>query len=192
MKVLIVDDVGYSRHYHSRMLQKFGYDTIIAETGPQALRLLERDSSIDAVLTDLLMRDMDGLELYSAAQTINRMTDAGNAESPAFVMMTAARPGSNAQPRDLDKIRVAKQVGFVDVLFKPIDPELMQRTLETIKYARSKTNESVDLGGLTQRLTETIGKIIGGQDVATAQRLTDELQSALQKLEPMLAATGAR
>jgi CheY-like chemotaxis protein len=192
MKVLVVDDVGYSRHYHSRMLQKFGYDTLVAETGPQALRLLERDSSIDAVLTDLLMRDMDGLELYSAAQAINRMTDAGNAEPPAFVMMTAVRPGNNAQQRDLEKIRVAKQIGFVDVLFKPIDPELLQRTLETIKYARAKTSESVDIGGLVQRLTETVGKIVDGRSIPEAQRLTDELQEALQKLEPMLVPVGAR
>jgi CheY-like chemotaxis protein len=192
VKVLIVDDVGYSRHYHSRMLQKFGYDTLVAETGPQALRLLERDSSIDAVLTDLLMRDMDGLELYSAAQAIDRMTDAGSAEPPAFIMMTAARPGSNAQPRDLEKIRVAKQVGFVDVLFKPIEPDLLQRTLETIKYARSKTTESVDLGGLVQRLTETIGKIVDGRNASAAQQLGDELQVAMQKLEPMLTMVGAK
>lgn len=192
MKVLVVDDVGYSRHYHSRMLQKFGYDTIVAEAGPQALRLLERDSTIDAVLTDLLMRDMDGLELYSAAQAIDRMTDAGNAEPPAFVMMTAVRPGSNAQQRDLEKIRVAKQIGFVDVLFKPLDPELLQRTLETIKYARSKSNESVDLGGLVQRLTDAVAKIVDGRNVTAAQRLGDELQSALQRLEPVQGLAGVR
>ena len=33
MKVLVVDDVGYSRHYHTRLLQKFGFQAESVETG---------------------------------------------------------------------------------------------------------------------------------------------------------------
>ncbi len=182
MRVLIVDDVGYSRHYHSRMLQKLGYDTLTAETGPQAVHLLERDSTIDVVLTDLMMRDMDGLELFSATQAINRMTDAGHAEPPAFILMTAVRPGSGAQPKDLDKIRLAKQLGFVEVLFKPVAPEHLERTLQTVKLARGAAAAPVELDQLLQQLRTTIECAMERQDVVVAGRLKTSLLSAMEHL----------
>lgn len=189
MKVLIVDDVGYSRHYHSRMLQKFGMESLVAETGPQALRLLERDSTIDVVLTDLLMRDMDGLELFRAAQSIDRMNDAGNAEPPAFIMMTAVRPGSNAQPRDVEKLRVAKQIGFVDILFKPIDPEHLQRTFELVRTARGKAEVTLDLAPLVQRLREMSARIQETSDKPSASKLSEALKATLEQLAPLISAT---
>ena len=138
MKVLVVDDVGYSRHYHSRLLERFGHQVKTAETGPQALQILERDATIGVVLTDLMMREMDGVELFRRARQLNRPTDDGNgnAEPPAFLLMTALRPGKDvSQQKDWEKVQLARSIGFVDVLFKPIDPERLKQTLETIKFA---------------------------------------------------------
>lgn len=151
----MVDDIGYSRHFHARLLQKFGYETEAAETGPQALKLLERDPSIEAVLTDLMMRDMDGVELFQRAQQLNR---SNGADAPAFILMRALRPGKDqSQIKYLDKVRQAKDIGFVDVLYKPIEPDALKNTLATIKYARSRPQ--VDTNATLQKVGETIERL---------------------------------
>lgn len=183
MIVLIVDDVGYSRHYHSRMLQKLGHSTVVAESGAEALRRLERDQSIEVVLTDLMMQGMDGLELFAAAQSITRASDTGAAAPPAFILMTSARPGSNAQPRDLQKIQLAKQMGFVDIAFKPVDPSHLKETLETLEAARGKLHRAVDVSQLTHQLLATTVRIVECSDLESAQTLRETIQTVLQKLE---------
>lgn len=183
MIVLIVDDVGYSRHYHSRMLQKLGHTTDAVESGAAALRRLERDQSIEVVLTDLMMQGMDGLELFAAAQSITRASDAGTAQPPAFILMTSARPGSNAQPRDLQKIQLAKQMGFVDIAFKPVDPTHIQQTLETVELMRGKHRRAVDVNQLTHQLLASTEQIVACGDMDSAQTLRETIQTVLQQLD---------
>lgn len=182
MKVLVVDDVGYSRHYHSRLLQKFGYLAETAESGVQALRMLERDATIGVVLTDLMMREMDGVELFKQSLRINRLPDGGSAEAPAFILMTALRPGQDAsQQKDLEKIRLAKDLGFIDVLFKPIEPDALKNTLETIKYARGKA--TVDTSGVISRIRETIDRLVGEKLTEDAEHFLDDLRAEQERLE---------
>jgi len=186
MKILVVDDVGYSRHFHTRLLQKFGYQTEIAETGPQALKLLECDLTINVVLTDLMMRDMDGVELFQRSQRISRIVDGRTAEPPAYILMTALRPGNDqSQQKDLDKIRMAKEIGFVDMLFKPIEPESLKATLETIKYASSRTQ--IDTTSALRKLSETIDNLIREKQHDNAGRFVDEIRQELERLEAFAA-----
>lgn len=182
MKVLVVDDVGYSRHYHSRLLQKFGFQAETAETGAQALKMLERDMTIGVVLTDLMMREMDGVELFKRSLRINRLVDGGSADPPAFILMTALRPGQDAsQQKDLEKIRMAKDIGFIDVLFKPIEPEALKNTLDTIKYARGKV--AIDTSGAVKRVAETIARLIAEKQMEDAERFLDDLRTELERLD---------
>ena len=181
MKVLVVDDVGYARHFHVRLLQKFGYDVQSAETGPQALRMLERDMTIDVVLTDLMMRDMDGVELYKNAMRISRMVDGGQATPPVFLLMTALRPGTNSQQKDVEKLRMAKEIGFAEVLYKPIEPETLRKTLEAVKLTRGK--EAIDVASHIRRVEETLEKVIASQDPSTVEQFLQTLRGSQAKLE---------
>ena len=181
MKILVVDDVGYARHFHVRLLQKFGYDVQSAETGPQALRMLERDMTIDVVLTDLMMRDMDGVELYKNVMRISRMVDGGQATPPVFLLMTALRPGTNSQQKDVEKLRMAKEIGFAEVLYKPIEPEVLRKTLESVKFARGR--EVIDIAGYIKRIEEAVSKIIATQDSSAAEQYIRALYDNQSKLE---------
>ena len=181
MKILVVDDVGYTRHFHVRLLQKFGHDVLSAETGPQALKMLERDMSIDVVLTDLMMRDMDGVELYKASMRISRVIDGGNAPAPVFILMTALRPGGNSQQKDIEKLRMAKENGFLDVLYKPIEPEQLRSVLDNIKYARGKA--AVDVVGSLRRATETVDQLLTNKDLEASTTYADGLRAQLDRLE---------
>jgi CheY-like chemotaxis protein len=185
MKVLVVDDVGYTRHFHVRLLQKFGHEVLSAETGPQALKLLELDLSIDVVLTDLMMHGMDGVELYKSSLRTSRVTHGGNALSPVFILMTALRPGGNSQQKDIEKLRMAKEIGFHDVLYKPIDPEQLRAVLENVRFARGKP--MVDTIGVSQRVTNTVEQLLQLKDRAASTAFADCLRTQLDRLETAMA-----
>jgi two-component system cell cycle sensor histidine kinase/response regulator CckA len=61
--VLVVDDDRGVRRLTARMLRTEGYRVVEAESGAEALRLLESEPGIRLVLTDIVMPEMHGLEL---------------------------------------------------------------------------------------------------------------------------------
>ena len=73
---------------------------------------------IDAVLTDIRMPVMDGLELAKAIRSLSR----ADAKTVAIIAMTA-----NAFEEDVNKSQLA---GMDAHLSKPIEPELLYKTLQ--------------------------------------------------------------
>jgi PAS domain S-box-containing protein len=62
--VLVVEDNADVRELLNDMLQDSGCDVLQADTGPAALRILDRGVAVDVVVTDVLMPDgMSGLQL---------------------------------------------------------------------------------------------------------------------------------
>ncbi len=60
--VLVVDDSVTTRHMEQNLLEHMGYAVLVAGDGVEAWKALERER-VDAVLTDIEMPVMDGLEL---------------------------------------------------------------------------------------------------------------------------------
>lgn len=60
-KILIVDDAQFMRMRCSKLLEKNGYDVIEAENGRLAVESYQANHP-DAVLMDITMPEMDGLE----------------------------------------------------------------------------------------------------------------------------------
>jgi DNA-binding NtrC family response regulator len=60
--VLVVDDDPLQRNILKVILSEEGYETHVASSGNEALRIA-KTLEPDVVLTDLWMRDMDGMEL---------------------------------------------------------------------------------------------------------------------------------
>jgi len=65
-KVLVADDSKTSRKMMKHMLEQLLYDVIEAEDGAQALEILTQDHSINLLMTDYAMPEMDGFELVKA------------------------------------------------------------------------------------------------------------------------------
>ena len=186
MRILVVDDVGYTRHYHVRLLQKFGHDVTSAESGAKALLMLEADQSIEIVLTDLIMREMDGVDLFLNAQKLDRTSDAGVALPPKFILMTALRPGSGGQQRDVERLRNAKELGFSDVLFKPIEPETLRLAIESAQ--KGMRVDKIDVLPHVGRLNDLMQKIRISNDLQAAGQLSTALRNNLDQLEELLLA----
>ncbi|MFQ5752855.1 MAG: response regulator [bacterium] len=60
-KILVIEDIKEVRDTICKMLKRGGYEVIGAANGKEGLRLIEPHAP-DAVVTDILMTEMDGLE----------------------------------------------------------------------------------------------------------------------------------
>ena len=66
--MLFVDDDATIRELISTLLEDIGYATLLAQSGLEAMALLNAGESVDVLVTDLSMPGMDGLSLIRAAQ----------------------------------------------------------------------------------------------------------------------------
>ena len=69
-KILIVDDEKSMCQYLSIMLKKEGYKVMTASSGNKAVKEV-KDSNYDAVITDIRMEGMDGIEVLAAVKEID-------------------------------------------------------------------------------------------------------------------------
>jgi len=106
MRVLVVDDDAGTRAVVHAMVSALGHECLLARDGAEAWRLVTAES-VDVVLTDRVMPDMDGLEL---CRRIRAATPVGGY---VYVVLTSAL-GEDAQARD------GMVAGADDYLAKPV------------------------------------------------------------------------
>jgi two-component system, OmpR family, response regulator MprA len=154
MKVLVVDDERAVRDSLRRALELEGYDVELAVDGADALHQLEANGQPDAVILDVLMPGVDGLEVC------RRIRGKGNGVP---VLMLTARTEVESRVAGLD-------AGADDYLPKPFALEellarlraLLRRVSpgaeETLRFADLELNPNtreVSRGGETIELTRT-------------------------------------
>ena len=111
--VLVVDDASLVRLYYRSTLQKAGFEVEEAMNGLEALeRLLEQPASIDLLIVDVNMPQMDGFTFLK----VLRRQDLPVAATPALVITTE----SAAQDR-----AAAQNAGANFYLVKPVTPEAL-------------------------------------------------------------------
>lgn len=114
-KILIVDDEVRNIFAVTSTLEDYGITTTIAESGKEALKLLNSVDKIDAVLMDIMMPGMDG---YEATQRIRSV--------PRFKHLPIIAITAKAMKDDCAK---CLKVGASDYIAKPIDTEMLLATL---------------------------------------------------------------
>jgi two-component system cell cycle sensor histidine kinase/response regulator CckA len=63
LRIMVVDDEEPIRRYADRVLRSAGYQPVLAANGFEALRLAASMGGVDALVTDLMMPEMNGAEL---------------------------------------------------------------------------------------------------------------------------------
>ncbi len=67
--ILVVDDEGAVRRFALRVLEREGYRVLEARDGLEALELIKEGHQFDAVVSDIVMPRMNGVELMQAMST---------------------------------------------------------------------------------------------------------------------------
>ena len=104
--ILVVDDDRTTLRTMQQALEPLGYAVSLATGGREALRSLRHDS-VDLVITDILMLDMDGFELIAALRK----------DFPGIPIVAISGGGSLGPDTYLT---IAKAFGADGVLQKPI------------------------------------------------------------------------
>jgi len=118
IRILVVEDNIANRYLVKELLKKYkGVDVDEASNGFEALDLLEK-KSYDLILLDLQMPKMDG---YETLMHIKQNKKLKNIPVIAFTAM--------AFKKEIDKL---KEMGFSDVILKPINMENFLNKIKTV------------------------------------------------------------
>ena len=148
--VLVVDDNEANRDLLSRRLVSAGYAVAVASSGPEALAALS-EGRFDAVLLDVMMPEMDGLEVLRRIRA-----RFGVSELP--VVMASAL----GESRDVVE---ALRLGANDYVTKPLDMPIVLARLGTQLALRRAGEDVARLAAQLRAAQERISTLLatGGE-----------------------------
>jgi CheY-like chemotaxis protein len=114
-RVLIVDDDIRNIFALTSVLERYNMHILSAETGRDAIQILQDTPDVDAVLMDIMMPEFDGLDTTRAIREIPNLK-----ELPIIAVTAKAMKG------DREK---CIEAGAWDYLSKPVNPEQMLAVL---------------------------------------------------------------
>lgn len=132
LRVLIVDDNAVNRRLLSAMLEGTRYDTVEAGDGEEALAVLQAQEDIDAVITDVLMPNLDGIALCQAVRANPRWA------SKRLIVYT------NTYDAESDRAR-ALMLGADAYIVKPAPPEVILAALVATRPLPAVVASHVDV-----------------------------------------------
>ncbi|MFC5284998.1 response regulator [Pedobacter alpinus] len=129
LKILVAEDNYINQKLIDKILNRLGYQPIMAENGIEVLSLMELHD-FDVILMDVQMPEMDGLE---ATQTIRSLPIV----QPYIIALTA-----NAMQEDKEE---CLKVGMNDFLSKPINiEELLKQLTHAFKFVSDRNTSKIN------------------------------------------------
>ncbi len=163
MKVLVVDDVAYSRKALKSVFFAAGYSVLTADDGKAALEIVNREIP-DLVVTDILMPRMDGFQLCRAIKS-----DARTARIPV-VFYT----GNYNEKADKD---LGLSLGGAAYLVKPLEP---RELIDAVTKAIGQPSPDLKARPAT---AEDFARQHAERLAAKLQEKVNELNRALETME---------
>lgn len=119
--ILVAEDNELNREIVTEVLQQFGAQVLTAVNGAEAVRIFLASPvySIDAILMDMQMPEMDGCQAASAIRSSGR----ADAQGVPIIAVTA-----NAFAEDIAR---TTQAGMNDHVSKPIDSKQLKQVMQT-------------------------------------------------------------
>lgn len=162
--ILIVDDMEINRAILAEGF-KDEHEILEAADGEEALELIESNEHIAAVLLDLIMPKMDGLEV------LRRMNESKKIVHVPVFIITA----ENSEKTLMD----AYDLGAVDVISKPFMMNFLKCRIENVIELYRHRNELEDivdeqvkrLSSLNQSMVETLATLIEFRDCESGEHV---------------------
>lgn len=116
MRVLVIEDEAALRQTIRRMLESAGHEVLEAENGRTGLEAF-RKNSLDAVITDIIMPNKEGIETIRDIRALN----------PDIRIVAISGGG---RTKNLDFLRIAGKLGANATLAKPFQRQQLLASLE--------------------------------------------------------------
>jgi DNA-binding response OmpR family regulator len=107
-KILVIDDDSLVRDTLLRILERKGYQVLVAPDGARGLHMF-RSEQPDLVITDIIMPDKEGL------QTIREIR--GECPNAKIIAISGG-----ARIGNMDFLQMARKLGASEIIPKPFDP----------------------------------------------------------------------
>src|SRR5579859_908912 len=165
-RLLVVDDEPANRFLLGELLRARGAVVVEAAGGEGALDILSR-ITVDAVLMDMRMPDLDGLE------TTRRLRRQGRATRNVPVLGVTA----NARPED---IAACHEAGMDGVVVKPIVIEKLLQALVPLLGCAAEPGPAAEPPSALGKLVDDLGPEIAERLLQTARASLAQSNEALQ------------
>lgn len=157
-KVLIVDDEPVQLRLTEEAANRAGFHCITALNGKEALSLIRSDSTISAIILDLVMPELDGMGVLEAMRR-------DNINIPVIVQTAQS---------SMETIVSAMRAGATDFFVKPVAPERL-----TISLSNALNLERLESCVRTERAR--LSGTIGVKDIVTSGTAMDRVLSLIGK-----------
>ena len=137
-RILVVDDMPDNLFLMNGLFEDH-YEVVQALSGREALKVVMSDNPPDMVLLDIMMPDMDGYEV------LRRIRQHAPTANVPVVFLTAL--GSKQDER------LGMDLGAIDYLTKPVDPDLVMRRVEANLRASAQARR---LEALSEKLSRQL------------------------------------
>jgi len=167
VNLLLVDDVDENLVALEAILEPLGENLVTARSGEEALRAL-LNTDFACILLDVQMPGMDGFE------TTELIKERDRTKHIPIIFLTAIS-------KDEQHVYRGYEVGAVDYVFKPFEPEML----------RSKVAVFVDLHRKNDEIARQ-GQLLREQEVEAERRLSEERYRQLADAMPQIVWTSDR
>jgi two-component system, cell cycle response regulator len=144
-RILLVEDDSFFREVFTDLLKEDGYSVEVAASGEEALEMIGT-GGYHLVVTDLVMRDVSGLDILSAVKRLDPAVD--------VIMVTGHA--------NVETAIYALKNGATDYLVKPINHDEFRHIVAHCMEQRRLLDENQELKGLLSlfQVSQTIANCI--------------------------------
>jgi PAS domain S-box-containing protein len=160
--LLVVDDRPQNLLALQAILEPLGHELVAVGSGPEALRVLLGHDDFAVILLDVQMPDMDGFEVAEVIKQRDRTS------TIPIIFLTAL----SKEERHVFR---GYEVGAVDYVFKPFDPELL----------RAKVSVFVELWEKNRQIREQAEQL-AERELAELRRTSEERYRQLADAMPQI------
>ncbi|PHR57098.1 MAG: two-component system response regulator [Arcobacter sp.] len=134
--ILCVDDTPTNLHLVKNVLDKHGYKVTLVQSGAEAISYLKsRHNTIDLILLDVMMPEMDGYEVCRILKKSTRKI-----QKIPIIFLTAVT--------DIEGVSKGFEVGGVDYISKPFRPIELRARIQThlkLRFFEERKLEQTEL-----------------------------------------------
>jgi len=166
--ILVVDDEPNIRRVLEAVLAKEGHTVYTAENGRKGQEILSNGSSVDVMITDLIMPDINGVELLSAAKELN----------PQLSVLMITAHGTIKSAVD------AMKLGAFDYITKPFDLDEIKLVVRNALERKGLDSDNRERKPQVRAVSQLGDKMIGSSSsmleiFKTIDRIKDSRASVL-------------